>query len=1792
MILALLVFAVAGMLVAPVAAATTEVTITKLASDDQTVIDQRTVSWEWMKDNLPVLGDGETIYYNQGPIFEGAWDQVHPGEPYDGWNPTEDVNLEYKDHGEFMGTDVKDLCNLVGGADPDEMVEIKASDGFRKKLPAEYIYTPNPRQGPMVVAWYHGKDIGYVNESFNEGMRLYFFAETTNEAGMHVWGNWDMHESWDKDYWYYYSGKYPSASGNSVKMINRTIIHSNDPVPPDWSIFLNGSTNRTLTRSEFVALAADNYASFEHNQYGLLEGANLAAVIGLIDDDDPTTVNETLAAENYTIKVYGKKKSADYVSTFYSTEVTAGEKTYVLGNRFDDIELNLTPINDHVFFPLYLQGTGVDGTQRALEGISKIELGPPEERTDEIFNDGVTLTEGTFNLDVSGEAYPVNTLTPFGALDAAATKGGFTYVVNNNQDKLVLDAIDKYQFEKKVQGWECYVNGKKLAYWGNYAEEGYPNYPLKDGDKVVFCYGPDGVTPENAVAAVLIDVAVGEDPFAGKTVIFNGGVTLTEGTYTQESADQTYEIDNYTPFGALHAASIAGNFDYLTNVKYEKIILDAIADFPFVKHEAGWECYVNGKMLDYWDSYETEGYPNYPLHDGDEVIFYYGPDGSPEAATAVVAITVNGGTPPAPGTDWTLSLKGACDATVTKADFEKGIACLSSHRASWTDPDTGDVWAGMPLWMLVAMVDDEESGSHYTFNDELAAEGYSVKVISEDGYSINIPSADMARNSGFIVANTLNGEPLPETIGEKNKPCWPLQIKGSAADAGQLVGAIATIELVGLPGPDEGWTLKVCGAVNDTVTQAEFEEVGCHGTVEYTDNENRVWSGVPLWLLVGVSDNIESKDHWTFDDDLAATNYTVRVIASDGWSQEYGSKQVARNNGYILANLVDGQPIPADDKSYPLKLVGDGVPKSVKAVAEIDLVDLIPGPAPEGSWNLALKGPIDYTCTQAFFEEAASCSHHKLSWTNQKTGERWEGIALWELCGWVDDRVPHGQNGFNDLVADNGYKVIVTAKDGYSKEFLSKDIARNNNYIVANKLNGTALPNDGDKAPWPLRLVGADVAGSNSVGSIASIELTEFQKPAEVPAVRIVKFAPDGVTVLNETTVDYLWMKDHLEVHGDDQLYKFQGVTFDPNDLWNPEENKALDPPKIEDVIRGTAVRDLVDLVGGMPEGTEISFIAKDGWETKLGWKNIYDPNPRQGDAVLVWWTERQGYVPDYVEGYRLFYTPEDHVFGQWDMHESMDEAYWHYYSADGIRYPSCGGISPKWISEIRIYSVAEEPWNLSLEGAITRDISKGFFESALTCTMGANHEAEYVDAQGNRWSGMPLYFLCGWVDDANEHSGKAFDRELALKGYTIDIVGRDGSVETLSSRDIIDSRDYIIANTLNDKVLNEKGVQWPLVLVGANVTSEMQIGGVERIRLNLDTEFTDLGPVKKGEAVNVTVKNSPVSRINVTVGKDVPDLVLSVGSADLPPEVKAPVKALYQAMQISAFGTASDDIDGAEIRFSVPLTWLSAQGLAPADVVLYRYHGDAWQQLPTTHLENRDGAAYYTATTPGFSYFAVGGTAAPAPKSASGSSGSSSAVSAFAGSLQTGEKKTFLVGETAISKITVGACEPVSELLVTVKKASLPGDVKTPEGQVYEFEEITLYRADPASFDGITLEFAVPSAWLASQGVGTGDIAMLRYVDGAWKHLETEFLGEEGGEAVYRAESPGFSYFAIATVKGGAAEPEVTHPSVEAPAETPTGPATQTTETTVPATTPTKTPVFWGLPLIALGALLVLRKK
>lgn len=113
--LALLISLLANFIVTtPVAAAgTTSVTISKYDARGNLIGTPVTITWEQMRDHyagLPVYGDGVTHYFCEGPNFDEArtFDTL--------WDPDETGNIDTRDYGAAIGTDIKDLCELAGGS--------------------------------------------------------------------------------------------------------------------------------------------------------------------------------------------------------------------------------------------------------------------------------------------------------------------------------------------------------------------------------------------------------------------------------------------------------------------------------------------------------------------------------------------------------------------------------------------------------------------------------------------------------------------------------------------------------------------------------------------------------------------------------------------------------------------------------------------------------------------------------------------------------------------------------------------------------------------------------------------------------------------------------------------------------------------------------------------------------------------------------------------------------------------------------------------------------------------------------------------------------------------------------------------------------------------------------------------------------------------------------------------------------------------------------------------------------------------------------------------------------------------------------------------------------------------------------------------------------------------------------------------------------------------------------------------------------------------------------------------
>src|SRR5271157_325330 len=64
--------------------------------------------------------------------------------------------------------------------------------------------------------------------------------------------------------------------------------------------------------------------------------------------------------------------------------------------------------------------------------------------------------------------------------------------------------------------------------------------------------------------------------------------------------------------------------------------------------------------------------------------------------------------------------------------------------------------------------------------------------------------------------------------------------------------------------------------------------------------------------------------------------------------------------------------------------------------------------------------------------------------------------------------------------------------------------------------------------------------------------------------------------------------------------------------------------------------------------------------------------------------------------------------------------------------------------------------------------------------------------------------------------------------------------------------------------------------------------------------------------------------------------------------------------------------ISSGTITFAVSDGWLQANGLTPAEVTLMRLEDGIWFELPTTYMNQSGNIHFFTATTPGFSYFAI----------------------------------------------------------------------------------------------------------------------------------------------------------------------------------------------------------------------------
>jgi DMSO/TMAO reductase YedYZ molybdopterin-dependent catalytic subunit len=230
--------------------------------------------------------------------------------------------------------------------------------------------------------------------------------------------------------------------------------------------------------------------------------------------------------------------------------------------------------------------------------------------------------------------------------------------------------------------------------------------------------------------------------------------------------------------------------------------------------------------------------------------------------------------------------------------------------------------------------------------------GMGVNVVAKDGYAITF-SYDQLTKGTFtaydsatgdelkslgdltaVLAFERDGKPLPEDSDGTLRVVIISPKRDQVTDGHWSVKWVNKLEVKPLVAD---WTLALNGGIQATIDRATFEScVGCHKAT-WTDDKAQVWTGVPLWLLMGYADDEVKHQGPAFNEELAKAGYKVEVVAKDGYMAGLDSAPLARQDDVLVASLVNDNPLP--EQYFPLRLVGASLKKNemVGAISEIDL---------------------------------------------------------------------------------------------------------------------------------------------------------------------------------------------------------------------------------------------------------------------------------------------------------------------------------------------------------------------------------------------------------------------------------------------------------------------------------------------------------------------------------------------------------------------------------------------------------------------------------------------------------------------------------------------------------------------------------------------------------------------------------------------------------------------------------------------------------------------------------------
>ena len=253
--------------------------------------------------------------------------------------------------------------------------------------------------------------------------------------------------------------------------------------------------------------------------------------------------------------------------------------------------------------------------------------------------------------------------------------------------------------------------------------------------------------------------------------------------------------------------------------------------------------------------------------------------------------------------------------------------------------------------------------------------------------------------------------------------------------------------------------------------------------------------------------------------------------------------------------------------------------------------------------------------------------------------------------------------------------------------------------------------------------------------------------------------------------------------------------------------------------VKGVALKDLAEFIGGMDETSGFNVVAEDGYSITYSYDQLqngsfiaYDPatgaelkNPVELTVILAYEADGKPLDPKQDGTLRLAIV------------------------SDELNQVTDGHWAVKWVNKLEVKSLGEE-WVLQLDGAISKPTDRVSIES---CGAPQCHGASWTDDKAQEWVGVPLYYFVGSVDDEISHEGPAFNYALADAGYNVDVIAADGYTATFDAARLKGNKNIIVAYKVNENPLPDDF--FPLRLVGSDLSKKEMVGVISQIKVGIE---------------------------------------------------------------------------------------------------------------------------------------------------------------------------------------------------------------------------------------------------------------------------------------------------------------------------------------------------------------------